>query len=42
LPGAHTRAVLAEAGLSADEIDRLFASGAANDHWPTMSRYLPL
>jgi crotonobetainyl-CoA:carnitine CoA-transferase CaiB-like acyl-CoA transferase len=42
LPGTHTRSVLAEAGLGADEIDRLFASGAANDHWPTMRRYLPL
>ena len=41
-PGTHTREVLAEAGLSAGEIDALFACGAAADHWPALSRYLPL
>ncbi|HEX9645879.1 MAG TPA: CoA transferase, partial [Alphaproteobacteria bacterium] len=42
LPGTHTREVLGEAGLSAGEIDALFACGAAADHWPALSRYLPL
>ena len=29
--GEHTRAIFAEAGFSAEEIDALFAAGAAND-----------
>ena len=40
-PGADTRGVLGELGYSDDEIDDLFASGAATDHWPAMDAYLP-
>ncbi len=41
LPGADTRGVLGELGYSEAEIEGLFASGAATDHWPAMDAYLP-
>ncbi|MGU7778585.1 CoA transferase [Burkholderia sp. PU8-34] len=40
-PGTHTRAVLAELGLSRSEANDLYRSGIARDYWQVLKHYLP-